>query len=254
MASMQWRLAQFVSNPAAITRTCSTNGHPNLGAELEQSPSGLCKSFHGEDVPHHHWCTFQVVGCPHHALHHFCADNRITFATSESCERQWSILCQWTVQVLHVRQQHCPCYCPVPSCKQWPKRTSGTIVQEKLSKFLFTYRHTPQTTTGVAPAQLLMNRCPRSRLNRLFPDLSERVATPCKASRTIWYIQTHSEPSLLVTLVYVKDFFIPSPIAGADPVGGSGPPRFFLYFHYKLPQVSGWTPPPPLKFLKYCHI
>ena len=53
---------------------------------------------------------------------------------------------------------------------------SITTVQEKLSKFLFTYRITPQTTTGVAPAQLLMNRCPRSRLDRLFPDLSERVA------------------------------------------------------------------------------
>ena len=39
------------------------------------------------------------------------------------------------------------------------------------SKFLFTYRITPYTTIGIAPAQLLMNCRPRSRFDHLFLDL-----------------------------------------------------------------------------------
>ena len=63
----------------------------------------------------------------------------------------------------------------VQTFKQGLKRTPGSSIQEKLSKFLFTYRITPQTTTGVPPAVLLMGRRLRSRLDRLFPNLTERV-------------------------------------------------------------------------------
>ena len=37
-------------------------------------------------------------------------------------------------------------------------RTQGSTIQERLSKFLFTYRITPHTTTGIAPSQLLVRR------------------------------------------------------------------------------------------------
>ena len=37
------------------------------------------------------------------------------------------------------------------------KQTSGTI-KTKISRFLFQYRITPHTTTGVSPAQLLLSR------------------------------------------------------------------------------------------------
>ena len=99
----------------------------------------------------------------------------------------------------------------VQTVKNGLKRTPGTTVQEKLSKFLFTYRITPQTTTGVAPAQLLMNRCPRSRLDRLFPDLSERVA-----KHHAKQAEQHDTSKPLRTFVvgdtvYVKDFSTPSP-------------------------------------------
>ena len=63
----------------------------------------------------------------------------------------------------------------VQTFKQVLKRTLGANIQERLSKFLFTYRITPQTTTGVPPATLLMGRCLRSRLDRLFPDLTDRI-------------------------------------------------------------------------------
>ena len=52
--------------------------------------------------------------------------------------------------------------------------SEGTV-QEKLSRFLFSYRITPQTTTGMSPAELLMGRTLRSRLHLLKPNLSRTV-------------------------------------------------------------------------------
>ena len=45
----------------------------------------------------------------------------------------------------------------------------------QISRFLFRYRITPHSTTGVTPAELLMGRRLRSRLDLLHPDISERV-------------------------------------------------------------------------------
>ena len=63
----------------------------------------------------------------------------------------------------------------VQTVKQGIKRTKGSSIQERLSKFLFNYRITPHTTTGVAPCELLMKRRLRSRLDLLHPELSTRV-------------------------------------------------------------------------------
>ena len=46
----------------------------------------------------------------------------------------------------------------VQTVKQGLKRTPGKTVQERLSKFLFKYRLTPHSTTGVASCELLMKR------------------------------------------------------------------------------------------------
>ena len=42
---------------------------------------------------------------------------------------------------------------------------SGDTVLTKLSRFLLAYRSTPQTTTGVTPAELLFNRRLRTRVD-----------------------------------------------------------------------------------------
>jgi len=60
--------------------------------------------------------------------------------------------------------------------------TKGDSLQERLSKFLFTYRINPHSTTGIAPAQLLMNCRPRSHFDRLFPDLKQHVQKKQAAS------------------------------------------------------------------------
>ncbi len=54
------------------------------------------------------------------------------------------------------------------------KMTEGTLT-DKIARFLFSYRITPQTTTGVSPAELLMGRTLRSRLDLLRPDVARRV-------------------------------------------------------------------------------
>ena len=48
-------------------------------------------------------------------------------------------------------------------------------MREKLTKFLFKYRITPHSVTGVAPAELLMGRRLRSWLDLLKPDLAAMV-------------------------------------------------------------------------------
>ena len=63
----------------------------------------------------------------------------------------------------------------VQTMKRGLKNTAGATIQEKLSKFLFTYRLTPHSTTGVLPAELLMGHRLRSRLDLLFPDIRDRV-------------------------------------------------------------------------------
>jgi len=94
----------------------------------------------------------------------------------------------------------------VQTVRQGLKRTTGATIQEKLSRFLFTYRITPQTTTGIPPAMLLMGRRLRSRLDRLFPDLTTRVE-----SKQLKQAEQHDTTKPLRKFsvgdtVYTKDF------------------------------------------------
>ena len=94
----------------------------------------------------------------------------------------------------------------IQTVKQGLKRTPGGSLQERLSKFLLTYRITPQSTTGVPPATLLMGRRLRTRLDQLFPDLSKRIE-----DRQHKQAQQRNSSHSLRTFsinerVYVKDF------------------------------------------------
>ncbi len=55
------------------------------------------------------------------------------------------------------------------------KQISEGMLESKLSEFLFQYRITPHPITGISPAQLLLGRTPRSRLNLLYPHVSAHV-------------------------------------------------------------------------------
>ena len=65
----------------------------------------------------------------------------------------------------------------VRAFKDGMKKLEGSegTVHTKLSRFLVAYRSTPQTTTGVTPAELLFNRRLRTRMDLIRPDVRQRV-------------------------------------------------------------------------------
>ena len=97
----------------------------------------------------------------------------------------------------------------VQTFKNAVKKLDGPI-EVRLSKFLFKYRITPQTTTGVSPAQLLMGRRLRIHLDLLHPDTVSRVnekqekSIPGRAPRQFRFGER----------VYAKNFHGPKWIPG----------------------------------------
>ena len=54
-------------------------------------------------------------------------------------------------------------------------KKATTTSDSEISRFLFIYRNTLHTTTGITPAELLLHRKPRSLLTMLRPSTAERV-------------------------------------------------------------------------------
>ena len=65
----------------------------------------------------------------------------------------------------------------VQTVKEGLKRGSNGTLETKLNRFLFHYRTTPHSTTGVTPAQLLLGRKPRTHLDLMHPDIATDVQT-----------------------------------------------------------------------------
>ena len=59
--------------------------------------------------------------------------------------------------------------------KEGMEKMEGGNMQTKLSRFLLKYRTTPHSTTGVTPAQLLMMKKIRTRLDLLLPNTASQV-------------------------------------------------------------------------------
>ncbi|KAL5474573.1 hypothetical protein EMCRGX_G026540 [Ephydatia muelleri] len=53
-------------------------------------------------------------------------------------------------------------------------KTTGDV-QTRLARFLFQYRLTPHSSTGLSPTEMLLGRCPRSHLDLIHPDTSVKV-------------------------------------------------------------------------------
>ncbi|CAI5647636.1 unnamed protein product [Oreochromis niloticus] len=65
--------------------------------------------------------------------------------------------------------------CAVETLKDGLKKMLGLSIEKRLCRFLFQYRITPHTTTGLSPAELLMGRKPRSHLDLLRSDVGAKV-------------------------------------------------------------------------------
>ena len=72
----------------------------------------------------------------------------------------------------------------VQTLKEGLKKSTDGDIETRLARFLFHYRTTPHTTTGVTPAELLMGRKLRSHLDLLQPDLSSRILARQAAQKT----------------------------------------------------------------------
>ena len=94
----------------------------------------------------------------------------------------------------------------VQSFKQSMRKQTGGTVQMKVSRFLFQYRTTPHSATGVSPAELLLNRKLRNHLDLLRPDLATKVLQKQSCQKDAYdrhakYREIHENDKVLV-----KDF------------------------------------------------
>ena len=85
------------------------------------------------------------------------------------------------------------------------KMTEGSL-QQKLARFLFHYRITPQTTTGVSPSQLLMNRELRSVLHLLNPNITDRVESSQSTQKKSHDKRSSSRTFTLGDKVYARNY------------------------------------------------
>ena len=90
--------------------------------------------------------------------------------------------------------------------KQGMKKVSSGTIWDRISKFLFQYRITPHTTTGLPPCEMLMGRKLRSRLDLLKPDVQARVIS--KQAKQKSNRDKHCKPRTFVEgeRVYAKNF------------------------------------------------
>ena len=123
-------------------------------------------------------------------IHNICSDHkstpkyiRDTWIARDSCFWKWpaftSIECKTFLKENGIRHITTAPYHlagnglperAVQTFKQALKKEPMDL-DTKLSKFLFRYRMTPHATTGVSPAELLMQHKPHSRLDLLNPTV-----------------------------------------------------------------------------------
>ena len=94
----------------------------------------------------------------------------------------------------------------VQTFKQGIKRLREGTVETKLSRFLLKYRLTPHSTTGRSPAELLLGRQPRSRLDLLHPDVSGRVQESQARQQRAHDTHSRARAFQVGDRVYVRNF------------------------------------------------
>ena len=72
-----------------------------------------------------------------------------------------------------------------PTIKGGMRKMKAGDLSTKLARFLFNYRITPQSTTGVSPAELLMGRRLQSAFDSIKPDLNRRVEREWERQKTL---------------------------------------------------------------------
>ena len=79
----------------------------------------------------------------------------------------------------------------------------GTI-SDKIARLLFQYQMTPQSVTKLSPAELLLGRCLRGRLNLLHPNLADRVEKAAEKQKEYHDVHAKERKLQVGSKVYVK--------------------------------------------------
>ena len=83
----------------------------------------------------------------------------------------------------------------------------GTL-GDKIARFLFQYRLTPQTTTGVSPGEIMMGRRLRTRLVAILPKLEDQVTKRQEKQRLKHDLGTQAREFTEGERVYVRFFLL----------------------------------------------
>ena len=85
------------------------------------------------------------------------------------------------------------------------RQREGTI-ETKLSRLLFSYRTTPQSTTTISPAEMLFGRKLKTRLDLLHPDLQSKVKSNIARQKEAHDRNTKLRQMEIGNRVYVRSF------------------------------------------------
>ena len=96
-------------------------------------------------------------------------------------------------------------------------------IQTRVSRFLFKYRLTPQTTTGISPAEMLMKRRPKSRMDLLAPDVHNKVVSRQEKSKSYHDNHARNRTFNYGEHVYIRNFGPGSRYIPATVVDVTGP-------------------------------
>ncbi len=86
------------------------------------------------------------------------------------------------------------------------KRLKDGTLESKISRFLFNYRITPHSVTGISPAELLMKRRPTSRLDLCFPNVVSVVEKKQQQQKEVHDTNSRQRTFIEGEEVYVRKF------------------------------------------------
>ena len=101
--------------------------------------------------------------------------------------------------------------------KEGMKRRQGgnECLEAKVSRFLFSYRITPHSTTGLSPTEMLMSRRPRSAFDLLLPDLKSKMEKKRRKQKVNHDTRTKFRSFLPGNPVFTKNYrYCPKWITG----------------------------------------
>ena len=146
--------------------------------------------------------TFATLGLPEVIV----SDNAANFTSEEFSE---------FLKRNGVRHVRTPPYHPasnglaeraVQSFKEGMKKLKDGSIDTKLARFLFKYRMTPQSSTGISPAELMFGRRLRTQFDHLHPDMSKKARDAQLRQAKGHDVRTKSREFNVGDLVYARNY------------------------------------------------